>query len=59
MVVDKRGAVLLRAIAGQCRAAANAAGDEDSFQKYMQLAADLDAGAARSEKSPGQCNGAA
>jgi hypothetical protein len=59
MVVDKRGTSLLRAMADQCRAAAKTASTEETFQKFMQLAADLDAGAASSQRSPGKCNGAA
>jgi hypothetical protein len=58
MIVDKFGASLLRAMADQCRAAAQGA-SEDTFQKFMNLAADLDAGAATSERIPGHCNGAA
>jgi hypothetical protein len=59
MVVDKFGASLLRAMADQCRAAAQGASADDTFQKFMNLAADLDAGAATSERIPGHCNGAA
>ena len=59
MVVDERGASLLRAMADQCRVAATTAADEETFQKFMQLAADFDAGAASSQRSPGECNGAA
>ena len=58
MVVDKRCASLLRAMADQCRAAAETASDQETSRKFMQLAADFDAGAASSERSPGHSNGA-
>jgi hypothetical protein len=58
MVVDKRSASLLRAMADQCRAAAETASDQETFRKFMQLAADFDAGATSSDRSAGHCNGA-
>jgi hypothetical protein len=59
MAVDKRDASLLRAMADQCRAAAETASDQETFHKFMQLADDFDAGAASSEQDPGRCNGSA
>jgi hypothetical protein len=59
MVINKPGAVMIRALADRCRAAAEAAPDQDTFKKFMELAADLDAGAAKSERKARQGNGAA
>ena len=50
---------MIRALADRCRAAAEAAPDQDTFKKFMELAADLDAGAAKSERKARQGNGAA
>jgi hypothetical protein len=46
-------------MADQCRAAAETASDQETFQKFMQLADDFDAGAAGPGQDPGRCNGAA
>jgi hypothetical protein len=44
-------------MANRCRAAANSAPDQDTFGKFLELAADLEAAAARMERKPGDGNG--
>jgi hypothetical protein len=53
----KPSAAFVRAMANRCRAAANTAPDQDTFGKFLELAADLEAAAARMERKPGDGNG--
>jgi hypothetical protein len=55
----KPSATLFRAMANRCRAAADTAPDQDTFRKFMELAADLDAKAVRMARKPGDLNGGA
>lgn len=57
MVIGKPSAAPLRAMANRCRAAADTAPDQDTFQKFVELAADLDAEALKMERKPGDSNG--